>query len=139
MQVTCISGEEVCSVRVCANKRTPKFLAVSELQRGQERVPFSAANNLGEVVVASSIWEDPSGAQLRKIISGYLDEVLRYYKEQQRIGLGGPGSEPDQRLEQKAAELLGAMMTSGDPVERRRAVLQVLSQAKQHRETILPS
>jgi predicted nucleotidyltransferase len=89
--------------------------------------------------VANSTGEDLSGAQLRKIISNYLDEVLRYYKEQQRMALDGPGSEPDQRLEQKAAELLGAMMTSGDPVERRRAVWQVLSQAKQHRETGLPS
>jgi hypothetical protein len=89
--------------------------------------------------VANSTGEDLSGAQLRKIISSYLDEVLRYYKEQQRIGLDGPGSEPDQRLEQKAAELLGAMMTPGDPVERRRAVLQVLSHAKEHWETKLPS
>jgi len=89
--------------------------------------------------VASSRWEDLSNAQLRNIISSYLDEVLRYYKEQQRIALEGPGSEPDQRLEQKAAELLEAMMTSGDPVERRRAVLQVLSQAKQPRETSFPS
>jgi hypothetical protein len=65
-------------------------------------------------------WEHLSEEQLRKIISNYLDEVLRYYQEQQRIELNGFGSEGDHRLEQRASELLGAMTTSLDPGERRK-------------------
>lgn len=84
-------------------------------------------------------WERLSQEQLRKIISNYLDEVLRYYQEQQRIELNGLGSEGDRRLEQRASELLGAMTASLDPGERRKAVLQVLCRAKQPRDHSLAS
>jgi hypothetical protein len=79
--------------------------------------------------------------ELRRIISGFLDEVLHYYREHQRISLEsrGTGSESDQRLEQCAIDLLNAMAGSVDPSARRKAVLQVLSRGKQYREPSLPS
>ena len=78
-----------------------------------------------------------SDDQLRKIVSTYLDEVLRCYQEQQQAWPEANRREFG-RLEQKANELLQAMMSSLEPVERRRAVLQVLSRAKQRREPDLP-
>jgi len=84
-------------------------------------------------------WEHLSQEQLRKIISNYLDEVLRYYQDQQRIELNGLVSEGDHRLEQRASELLGAMNASLDPSERRKAILQVLCRAKQPRDLSLAS
>jgi hypothetical protein len=79
-----------------------------------------------------------SDEQLRKIVSRYLDEVVRCYQEQQRVW-PETGRREFGRLEQKADELLQAMMSSIEPGERRRAVLQVLSRAREHREPNLPS
>ena len=79
-----------------------------------------------------------SDEQLRQIVSRYLDEVVRCYQEQQRAWLE-PGRRESGRLEEKAKELLQAMMSSIEPGERRRAVLQVLSRAKEHRELNFPS
>ncbi len=79
-----------------------------------------------------------SDEQLRQIVSRYLDEVVRCYQEQQR-DWPEPGRRGSGRLEEKADELLQAMMSSIEPGERRRAVLQVLSRAKEHREPELPS
>lgn len=79
-----------------------------------------------------------SDEQLRQIISRYLDEVVRCYQEQQRAWPEA-GRREFGRLEEKADELLQAMMSSIEPAERRRAVLQVLSRAKEHREPNLPS
>jgi len=78
--------------------------------------------------------------QIRQIIFAYLDEVMRYYKEQQRILLDASANgRADQRFEQSATDLLGAMSASVNPIERRKAVLQVLCRAKQHSEPSLPS
>lgn len=82
--------------------------------------------------------EQMSEEQLRQIISSYLDEVSRCYEEEQRSWMQGGGCQND-HLEQKASELLEAMMISGEPGERRRAILQVLCRAKEHREPSLPS
>lgn len=71
--------------------------------------------------------------QLRQIISGYLEEVMHCYEEQQRLLLESGGHDCD-RLEQKARELLEAMTVSVGPDERRRAILQVLCRARGHRE-----
>lgn len=79
-----------------------------------------------------------SDEQLRQIVSRYLDEVVRCYQEQQRAWPESTRRESG-RLEEKADELLQAMMSSIEPGERRRAVLQVLSRAKEHREPNLPS
>jgi len=83
-------------------------------------------------------WEQMSEDQLRQIISSYLDEVSRCYEEEQRFWMQGGGRQND-RLQQKASELLEAMMTSGEPEERRRAILQVLCRAREQREPTLPS
>ncbi len=69
--------------------------------------------------------EQVSDEQLRQIITSYLDEVLHCYQEQERLWLEDSACKFD-RLEQKASELLEAMMTSGEPGERRRAILQVM-------------
>ena len=68
--------------------------------------------------------ERVSDEQLRHIITSYLDEVLHCYQEQE-LWLEDSARKFD-RLEQKASELLKAMMTSGEPGERRRAILQVM-------------
>lgn len=87
--------------------------------------------------MASNTWEQPSEEQLRQIINSYLEEVVRCYQAQ-HCGLQGSGREYDQ-LERKASELLQAMMNSAEPEERRRAILQVLCRASEHREPTLPS
>jgi len=88
--------------------------------------------------VASHTWEQPSEKQLRKIISRYLEEVVRCYQAQQGCDQQDSGREYDQ-LERKASELLEAMMQTAEPEERRRAILQVLCRAREHREPTLPS
>lgn len=83
-------------------------------------------------------WEPLTEKELRQIISNYLDEVLRCYKERQRVWVEG-GRPAFPRLEQKAKELLEAMRMSVEPGERRRAILQVLYRANQFSKTSLPS
>jgi hypothetical protein len=87
--------------------------------------------------MAGNTWEQMSEEQLRQIVSNYLNEVLRCYQEEHRFWLQG-GERQFERLERKASELLEAMMTSVEPGERRKAVLQVLCAQEQHQSS-LPS
>ena len=88
--------------------------------------------------MAGNTWEQMSEEQLRHIVSNYLKEVLRCYQEEHRFWLQG-GECQFERLEQKASELLEAMMTSVEPRERRKAVLQVLCRAQEQHQSNLPS
>ena len=88
--------------------------------------------------MAGDTWEQMGEEQLRQIVSNYLNEVLRCYQEEHRFWLSG-GERQFERLERKASELLEAMMTSVEPGERRKAVLQVLCRAQEQHQSSLPS